>query len=303
MSTIELRNVHKRMGKYNTLKIGELSVRSPIILGLLGPNGAGKSTLLKLISGCVSSFEGIIEINGIDIKERRESAIKDMGSLIENPNFYQFVSGYQLLRFIGQIRKGSNGIDEEIHQTLKKLGLSKKGQNQIRTYSTGETKRLSLGAAIIGEPKIILLDEPSDNLDIFGELVFEDLIRDISIGEQKIIIIASHDIEMLEKLCDEVIIIIDGNIEGIVKIDGDENRKIITLDKNIDVNSDLNQKYEIRENTIRIEIKEEKELINVIQESFNLGYKIVNVKNESSLEKKYLEILKIKGMSILQSID
>ncbi|MHB1663178.1 MAG: P-loop NTPase family protein, partial [Thermoplasmataceae archaeon] len=169
--------------------------------------------------------------------------------------------------------------------------------------STGETKRLSLGAAIIGEPKIILLDEPSDNLDIFGELVFEDLIRDISIGEQKIIIIASHDIEMLEKLCDEVIIIIDGNIEGIVKIDGDENRKIITLDKNIDVNSDLNQKYEIRENTIRIEIKEEKELINVIQESFNLGYKIVNVKNESSLEKKYLEILKIKGMSILQSID
>ena len=303
MSTIELRNVHKKMGRHNSLEIEKLSVRSPIILGLLGPNGAGKSTLLKLISGCVSSFDGIIEINGLDIKERRESAIKDLGSLIENPNFYQFVSGYQLLRFIGQIRKESNRMDEEVHKTLKKLGLSNKGRNQLHTYSTGEIKRLSLGAAIIGDPNIILLDEPSDNLDIFGELVFEDLIRDISIGEEKIIIIASHDIEMLEKLCNEVIIIIDGNIEGTLKIDGDENRKIITLDKNIEANSALNQKYEVRENTIRIEIKEEKELIEAIQESADLGYKIVNVKNESLLEKKYLEFLKIKGMSILQSID
>lgn len=303
MSTIELKNVHKKMGRYNSLEIEDLSVRSPIILGLLGPNGAGKSTLLKLISGCVSSFEGMIEINGIDIKERRESAIKDMGSLIENPNFYQFVSGYQLLRFIGQIRKGSNDMNAEVQQTLKKLGLSKKGKNQIHTYSTGETKRLSLGAAIIGDPKIILLDEPSDNLDIFGELVFEGLIRDISIGEEKIIIMASHDIEMLEKLCNEVIIIIDGNIEGIVKIDNEGNRKIITLDQDLGRDSILNQKYEVRGNTIRIEIKEEKELIDAIQEAANLGYKIINVKNESLLEKKYLEILKIKGMSILQSTD
>ena len=150
MSSVIVKNLNKKMGPDKNLEIRELNVKSPKVLGLLGPNGAGKSTILKLMSGSVEFFNGQIEINGINIREDKQNAVRGMGSLIENPRFYQFVSGNQLLSFIGSIRKGSDdGLSEEVNSVLDRIGLIKKGKALINTYSTGELKRLSLGAAII----------------------------------------------------------------------------------------------------------------------------------------------------------
>ena len=298
MSSIVVKNLSKDMGPDKTLEIKKLNLDSPRIIGLLGPNGAGKSTILKLLSGSVEFFKGEIEINGINIREDRQNAVRGIGSLIENPRFYQFVSGGHLLSFISSIRKGSDaGIHEEVASILDQIGLVKKGKALINTYSTGELKRLSLGAAIIGDPDIVLLDEPLDNLDILGELVLDNIINQISEGNNKILIMASHDLGLLEKFCDEVIILIDGKIEETVTMDSG-NKKIITLSGEVQSNLSLSKEYEAIGNEIIVELGENEEIISLIRELNSLGYKIKKINDYSVLKRKYLEILKIKGLSI-----
>ena len=298
MSSIIVKNLSKDMGPDKTLEIKKLNLDSPRIIGLLGPNGAGKSTILKLLSGSVEYFRGEIEINGINIREDRQNAVRGIGSLIENPRFYQFVSGTHLLSFIASIRKGSDsGIREEVASILDQIGLVKKGKALINTYSTGELKRLSLGAAIIGNPDIVLLDEPLDNLDILGELVLDNIINQISDGKNKILIMASHDLGLLEKFCNEVIILIDGNIEETVTMDSG-NKKIITLSGEVQSNLPLSKEYEAIGNEIIVELGENEEIISLIRELNLLGYKIKKINDYSTLKRKYLDILKIKGLSI-----
>jgi ABC-2 type transport system ATP-binding protein len=299
MSSIKVRHLEKSMGPDKTLLIKELNIESPKVLGLLGPNGAGKSTILKLLSGSVELFRGEIEINGIDIREDRKNAVIGTGSLIENPRFYQFVSGRHLLSFIDCIRKGTDfGVPEEVNSVLEQIGLEKKGKSLINTYSTGELKRLSLGAAIIGNPKIVLLDEPLDNLDILGELVLDNIIHQISNVKDKILIMASHDLGLLEKFCNEVIILIDGKIEETVIMDYPGNKKIITLDKSVQPTLSLSKEYEHTGSEIIIEMSKNEEIISVIRELNSQGYEIKRINDYSMLKRKYLDILKIKGMNI-----
>ena len=299
MSSITVRHLEKSMGPDKILKIEELNVEGPKVLGLLGPNGAGKSTILKLLSGSVELFHGEIEINGIDIREDRKNAVKEMGALIENPRFYQFVTGIHLLSFIDCIRKGSDiGVHEEVNSVLEQIGLERKGKALINTYSTGELKRLSLGAAIIGNPKIILLDEPLDNLDILGELVLDNIIQQISKDKDKILIMASHDLGLLEKFCNEVIILIDGKIEETVMMDYPQNKKIITLDRFVQPLLSLTKNYEHLGSEIIVELSGNEEIITVIRELNLQGYEIKKINDYSMLKRKYLDILKIKGMNI-----
>jgi ABC-2 type transport system ATP-binding protein len=299
MSSIVVKNLKKNMGPEKTLEIKQLNIESPNIIGLLGPNGAGKSTILKLLSGSVEFFDGEIEINGINIRDEKKNAVKRIGSLIENPRFYQFVSGSHLLNFIDSIRRGSDvGIKVEVKSVLDETGLVKKGNALINTYSTGELKRLSLGAAIIGNPDIVLLDEPLDNLDILGEVVLDNIINKISNGKNKILVMASHDLGLLEKFCNKVIILIDGKIEEIVAMDHFGNKKIITLSRDVQSNLSLSKEYEVLGNEIIVDLGENEEIISLIRELNSQDYKVKKINDYSILKRKYLDILNIKGMSI-----
>ncbi|MHB8360273.1 MAG: ATP-binding cassette domain-containing protein [Thermoplasmataceae archaeon] len=293
MSTVEIREISKKLGKYKFVKIDGLKFQSPVIHGLLGPNGAGKSTILKLISGCVSTFEGSILINDIDIKEHREKATRRMGSLIENPKFYPYVSGFQLLKFVAEIRMGKGKeVSLEVHKVLELVGLLEKSENMIQTYSTGELKRLSLAVAVIGDPPIIILDEPSDNLDIFGDAVLDNIINIDSLGDDKIIIIASHDIKLLEKFCTDVTIMIEGEISETIKLSGLDDRKIIQLNRDFIEDNPLNVKCDIDGKSITIDSSSYRILPKLLQDLIDYGYEIKSVTSESTLEKKYLELIK-----------
>ena len=141
-----------------------------------------------------------------------------------------------------------------------------------------------------------MLYEPLDNLDIIGELVLDSIINQISNGENKILIMASHDLGLLEKFCNEVLILIDGKIEETVTMDSG-NKKIITLSDVVKSNITLSKEYEVLGNEIIVELEENDDIISIINELNTFGYKIKKINDYSVLKRKYLDILKIKGLN------
>lgn len=221
MTLVKISDLRYRRGNRNILSINKLEIRSPTVLGVIGPNGSGKSTFLKLISGILECGDGNIDIFFENAKSDYIERKMRIGSLIENPPFYPYVTPKQIIKFIIEMRTGkimkNNSIVSEI---LQIIGMNEKGDKKMGTFSTGELKRIGIGLAICGSSDIILLDEPTENLDPLGKQMVEDVIHSIKRGgKEKIVILTSHDLEFAGKVCDEVIFLKKGEIVRRTNID------------------------------------------------------------------------------------
>lgn len=207
---LEIKNLQKSYNKKKVLDIDSLAIEEGAIYGLIGKNGAGKSTLMKLILGLVRKDGGEIRVFGQEVSSKNQKDLnKNLGALIESPSFYDHLSGYENLEIICELK----GIDKgEISKTLDLVGLNNVGKKKARDYSLGMKQRLGIAIALIGSPKLLILDEPINGLDPQGIEEMRNLFKNIVKNTSTSILISSHILDEIEKISTHIGILKEGKL-------------------------------------------------------------------------------------------
>ena len=199
----------KRYGRRLALADLDLEVERGRVHGFLGPNGAGKTTCISLILGLIAPADGHVEMFGLDTRTHLSPALRRTGAVLEGAAFYPHLSARDNLRILGAL---SGGVEaRRIEDTLALVGLQARARDKVRGYSLGMTQRLALGAALIHDPELLILDEPTNGLDPAGMREFRGLIRELG-ASGKTVFVSSHLLNEVEQMCDHVSIIKEGRL-------------------------------------------------------------------------------------------
>ncbi|MDQ0972944.1 ABC-2 type transport system ATP-binding protein [Neobacillus niacini] len=188
----------------------DLTINQGEIVGILGPNGAGKTTLLKCLTGLTFPDRGKVELFGIDIQSNYKEAISPVGALIGPAVAYEKMSPYKNLKMISRLYSGIT--DTDIDMVLQQTGLTPYKDEKISSFSMGMKQRFGIASALISKPRLIVLDEPTNGLDIDGLLSLRKTIQEISKHSSVTFVISSHHISELEKLCNRFYFLINGEV-------------------------------------------------------------------------------------------
>lgn len=219
MNVLEVKNLKKIIGKREIIKDLNFTVKEGEIYGFLGPNGAGKTTTIRMLVGLIAQTSGEIKICGVDITRNKEKALKDVGAVVENPELYKYLSGRENLMQIARIRKVSK---QEVDELIKLVGLQDRIDDKVRKYSLGMKQRLGLAAALIGNPKLLILDEPTNGLDPSGIIDFRNIVKSLARKNNMAVFVSSHILSEVQQLCDKVAFI----NEGVIKAEEDMEKAI-----------------------------------------------------------------------------
>ena len=187
------------------------------IFGFLGPNGAGKSTTIKMITGLATITQGDAYICGFSIKKNFEKAVRQIGGIIENPEMYSYMTGWDNLKFFANLYDGIT--DERIHEVVKLVGLENRIHDKFKNYSLGMKQRLGIAQSLLHSPKILILDEPTNGLDPNGIQEIRRFLKNIAHNEKIAVLISSHILGEMEQMCDTIGIIDRGKLVEIKNID------------------------------------------------------------------------------------
>ncbi len=205
----------KRYGRLTALADLDLEVPRGQVYGFLGPNGAGKTTTISLILGLIAPSSGHAEMFGLDTRTHLSEALRRTGVVLEGPSFYPHLSGRDTLRGWGALSGGVDG--RRLDEVLGLVGLQARGRDKVRTYSLGMKQRLGLAAALLHDPDLLVLDEPTNGLDPAGMREFRQLIEEL--GQMgKTVFVSSHLLGEVEQMCDHVGIVKGGRLltQGLV---------------------------------------------------------------------------------------
>ena len=214
---IEVRNVSKRYGRHQALDDISFEVKKGDILGFLGPNGAGKSTTMNIITGYISCDSGEVLIDGKNILEDPKAAKSRMGYLPEIPPLYNDMTVEKYLEFMFRLKRIRLPMEEHISKILDDLNLSDVSERIIGHLSKGYRQRVGLAQALLGDPPVLILDEPSVGLDPAQIIEMRNLIR--KLGENHTVILSSHVLTEIQAVCDKIVMINNGKIAANGKID------------------------------------------------------------------------------------
>lgn len=206
---LKCENLNKSFGKKKILKDVSFTIKKGDILGFIGPNGSGKTTTIKLILGLNSIDSGNVTINGFDIRKDFESAIKRVGAIVENPDMYMYLSGYENLKLVANMYNVSSSKIDEVVKLVKLEGRIK---DKVSKYSLGMRQRLGIAQALINSPNLLILDEPTNGLDPEGIKELRDLLKNLAKKENIAVLISSHNLAELDSFCNKVCIIQNGTI-------------------------------------------------------------------------------------------
>lgn len=230
MKVLETVAVTKSFGTKEILHGIDLSLEEGEIVGFVGPNGAGKSTFIKSILGLYRINSGSIKICGFDVKERFEDALKNVGCIVENPDLYQNISGRKNLKIASLmygITKNKNSMDT----IIRLVKLDERIDDLVKTYSLGMKQRLGLAQALLNQPKLLILDEPTNGLDPLGIKELREMLKEIRRVYGMTIFISSHILSEIENVCDRIILIDHGSIVESVTMDEIRNKNISLEDE------------------------------------------------------------------------
>lgn len=223
--SIEVKNVTKVINGKKILNNVNFNVNRGSVVGLVGPNGAGKSTLLKIMTGLYTLDVGEVMYEGVSLKNNFENAIKNVGSIIENPDMYKNLSGKSNLDLFRVMFRGIS--EETVRGIVQIVDLEKSIGKKFKTYSLGMKERLGIASSLLGNPKILILDEPTNGLDPIGIKNLRNLIKSL---KGVTVIISSHLLSEIEAICDEVIFINNGTIIERKNLINTSNKKYVEFE-------------------------------------------------------------------------
>lgn len=221
---IEVRGLTKKFRDITAVNNLDLNVYRGDVFGFLGPNGAGKSTTIRMLLSLIKPSNGSIKIFGMPLKEKREKILQKIGAIVEKPDFYLYLSAYKNLEILGRI-SGSDTSKKKIMEMLELVGLDKRAKSKVKTYSHGMKQRLGLAQALLHDPELIILDEPTTGLDPQGMKEIRDLIVYLSKAKNKTIFLSSHILHEVELIASRMIIInkgatqVEGTVDELLKSD------------------------------------------------------------------------------------
>ena len=207
---IETVGLSKRFGNRLAVDAVNLTVQRGVVYGLLGHNGAGKTTLIRMLLGLTPRSAGAIHLLGLPIPERRGVALARVGALVEEPKLHPHLTGRENLRIVADVR----GLEARprIGPALERVGLGNRADDRVKHYSMGMRQRLGVARALLADPELLILDEPSNGLDPAGIVEFRQLIRSFADEEGRTVFLSSHQLSEVEKVCDGAAILDRGRV-------------------------------------------------------------------------------------------
>ena len=305
---IELINLRKEYGAFVAVDDLSLKIKKNSFTGLLGPNGAGKSTSLKILTNLITPTSGTVELNGINVNKNPWEALLTVGTVVETPEFYLYLTPKETFRYLGQLLgMSSESIKYETDTILEKVKMTQWADKKLGTFSKGMRQRIALGQALLNNPDIIILDEPTSGLDPRGMAEMREILKTLRSGSKELtVLMSSHMLHEVSDLCDHVAMVDHGKLlvhDEIEKILGDsESRTVIvkTVEKAdnsiIEKISELSNVVNARlyDNGIEIRFKggkaEQMDLFNALADLHITVYSMSEDSN--ALENKYLSLIK-----------
>ncbi|QQK79912.1 ABC transporter ATP-binding protein [Salicibibacter cibi] len=290
-NNIEILNVNKKIGKKHLVKELNFNVSGGEVFGFIGPNGAGKTTAIRMMVGLINISSGDVRICGHSIITNKKEALKNIGAIVEKPEMYPFMTGYQNLKFFAEI---SGGTFKNIQEMIDIVGLHDSINDKVSTYSLGMKQRLGIAQAMLHDPKVLIFDEPTNGLDPVGIREIRQYIRRIAIEKKKAIIVSSHLMSEIELICDRIGIIKNSDLLAVENVNK-TSEKMYNI-KTVQLQSALNC---LRQNQYNSMIKNEqlfiqcdyKEIPEVIRLLVNHQIDIYGFEEKShNLEDRYLEL-------------
>lgn len=292
-SILSIKNLHKKYGKVHAVNDVSLDIYKGNVYGILGPNGSGKSTTLGIVLNVVNKTSG--EYNWFGGKLETHDALKKVGAIIERPNFYPYMSAKENLELVCKIK----GVDyKKVDEKLEIVGLIDRKNSKFKTFSLGMKQRLAIASALLNDPEILILDEPTNGLDPQGIHQVRDIIRLIA-SQGTTILLASHLLDEVEKVCSHVLvlrfgkILYNGKVDEMVnhnayfELQSSNNQQLIEVLKN---HPELDN-YENNEEKIIAHFKTQVDSAELNRFFFEKGISLNHlVKRKQSLEEQFLTL-------------
>lgn len=296
---LQLKNVAKKIGKKTIIDDLSFEVARGEIFGFLGPNGAGKTTTIRMIVGLMSMTGGEILINGISVKKDFEKAMLHIGAIVENPEMYKFLTGYQNLIHFARMNPGISKA--RIEEVIELVGLKNRIRDKVKKYSLGMRQRLGVAQALLHKPSVLILDEPTNGLDPAGIRELRDYLRRLTREEGISVIVSSHLLSEMELMCDRIAVIQEGQLLDIQKVNDfvQGNTELVTVrfevDQPIQAKDVIMNRFKelnVRFDSTYIEMEIKTEQIPEINEALHQSeLKVFTVsKTARTLEDKFLEL-------------
>jgi ABC-type multidrug transport system ATPase subunit len=299
-SIISIQHLAKNFGTFQAVRDVNIQVNRGDVYGFLGPNGAGKSTTMRCMLSLIQPDAGDISLFGLPLASNRTKILRRVGSLIEKPDFYKFLSAYRNLDLFSRI-SGAPSTKKEIYQMLEFVGLEGREKDQVGGFSHGMRQRLGIAQTLLHNPDLIVLDEPTTGLDPQGIIDMRNLILRLKNEQQKTIVFSSHNLSEVEIICNRMVIIHQGKsvVEGNVKELLNEEDQIIRIQTQEDAISKgmaIVEKYprahvkKIGSDTIEVTLQ--KELIpEVNRQLIEAGVPIFSIESKRKLEDYFINLL------------
>lgn len=296
METIlTIQNLNKRYGSLQALKNVSFEIKKGNVYGILGPNGSGKSTTLGIVLNVVNKTSG--EYSWFGGKIKTHEALKKVGAIIERPNFYPYMTAKENLKLVCKIK---NINYSKIQEKLELVGLADRQNSKFGSFSLGMKQRLAIASALLNDPEILILDEPTNGLDPQGIHQIRDIIKQIAI-EGTTILLASHLLDEVEKVCSHVVVLRKGEIlysgsvdkmtsdEGFFDLQADDIENLIVVLKT----HPATEKVDFEDGKVVLHLKSALEAKDLNQFLFSKNIILSHlVKRKNSLEEQFLELTK-----------
>ena len=284
---LECQNLCKSFGKKQILKNVSFEIDEGDILAFIGPNGSGKTTTIKLILGLQNIDKGKVTINGFDIEKDFVKSIEKVGAIVENPDTYMYLTGWQNLKLTANLYK--DVTDEKIKEIVKIVELEGRINDKVSKYSLGMRQRLGIARALINEPNVLILDEPTNGLDPEGIKDLRILLKKLA-KEGMGILISSHNLAELESFCNKVLIIDNGTIietSEVKEFKNNGNKYTFNVSNTKDL--DIEGIYEVTKNKFSYN-GEKEDIANIIKTLVKKNIDVYEVKMEElTLEEAFLK--------------
>jgi len=294
---LQTRQLGKRYGKRWAVKNLNLEVHRGDVFGFLGPNGAGKSTTIRMVLSLIKPTTGETELFGYPLKSRRSDALRRVGGIVEKPDFYLYLSAYKNLEIVGALTGGV--ARKRILEVVDLVGLTSRAADRVKTYSHGMKQRLGIAQALLSDPELVILDEPTNGLDPQGMKEVRDLIVHLSRDRKKTVILSSHLLNEIEMVANRMVIINNGElvVQGDVSALLDEGDKYVVIQAQpqekvfavLQRQNKIINEYFVKENSVQVKM-DFADIPELNKELVHAGVRVHAIIPKRSLEDLFLSM-------------